>query len=74
MEVKKTKKFIVDVMNGTGEIIVEAEGYTGQMCKEESKFIEEALGKTVETTLKPCYFVKEGDKVKEGRTYKPICG
>ena len=48
------KEIIVEI-GPDGAVHVEAFGYTGNSCEEATKFIEEALGRTVETKRKPEY-------------------
>lgn len=65
------KEIIMDVMNDTAEVKIETKGYVGMKCIEESQFLKDALGVTMEQTLIPIAFQKE-KKVR--RVYKPICG
>ena len=40
----KIQKTIEVSVSSTGEITIEAEGYTGSSCEEATRFLEEALG------------------------------
>ena len=42
-----------------GESQVETKGFTGQQCREASKFIESALGKVAGGTLKPEFHIQK---------------
>jgi hypothetical protein len=49
------KEIIVEI-SPDGAVHVEAFGYRGNSCEEATKFIEEALGETVEQKRKPEYY------------------
>ena len=49
------KEIIVEI-SPDGAVHVEAFGYQGNSCEEATKFIEEALGETVEQQRKPEYY------------------
>lgn len=66
------KQIIMDVINSTGETKIETKGYIGMKCVEESKFLKDALGKTIETDLLPIAHMKENGQ--QQRLYRPICG
>ena len=40
----KSHRSIEVTVSPTGEITIEAEGYTGSSCEEATRFLEEALG------------------------------
>ena len=42
-----------------GKTKIETQGYTGQSCREASKFIENALGLKTAEQFKPEYFLEE---------------
>ena len=48
------KEIIVEI-SPDGAVHVEAFGYQGNSCEDATKFIEQALGKTVEQQHKPEY-------------------
>lgn len=58
-------------MNNTGEVRIEAVGFTGNSCISETEFIREALGQTVSRELKPEHFIKEKEKTTILRSF---CG
>ncbi|WP_172674120.1 DUF1257 domain-containing protein [Syntrophomonas palmitatica] len=58
---ENTKKILVDLPS-TGEMKVEAEGYSGSSCQEATKFLE-SLG-TVQSTLKPEYYEPQKEGVR----------
>jgi hypothetical protein len=73
------KAIIIDVMNGTGEIKVESVGFSGSKCLQESEFIADAIGETIERALTPAFYsvVKEGENEKVvagGKTFLNLCG
>jgi hypothetical protein len=70
-ELKKRRSIIIDIMNHTGEVRIEAEGFKGKSCIEATKFIEEALGKCVSREIKPEYYSKEDEKTTLVRSF---CG
>lgn len=70
-DLKKTKAIIIDVMNNTGEMRIEAIGFVGEGCIHETDFIKNALGATVSRELKPEYFIKDKEKTTVLRSF---CG
>lgn len=48
-----TKKTITVTIDPKGELLINAEGFTGDACLKETKSIEEALGKVGSRILKP---------------------
>jgi hypothetical protein len=66
------KKIVVNISND-GQIQIETHGYVGEECLEESKFIEEFLGKEISTQLTPAFYQSKGNKgvVKK---HIPLCG
>ena len=46
------------VVSPKGESQVETKGFTGDSCREASKFIESALGKRTGETLKPEFHIQ----------------
>lgn len=43
----------IEILYGpNGEVVVEAVGFKGKGCKKETKFLEEALGKTIDVKKK----------------------
>jgi hypothetical protein len=70
-ELKKQKMIIIDVMNNTGEVRIEAVGFVGNSCTKATEFIEKALGSSVSRELKPEYFIKEEEKTTLLRSF---CG
>jgi hypothetical protein len=70
-EMKKRKCVIIDVMNNTGEVRIEAVGFTGNGCLAATEFIRDALGKTVSRELKPEHFIKDEEKTTLLRSF---CG
>jgi len=71
MQLKAPKIVIIDIMNHTGELRLEATGYQGKSCEEATKFLSEALGNTVSTELKPEYFMQDEEKTTLLRSF---CG
>lgn len=67
------KQIIVDVNEETGEVKIETYGYNGKSCLSESQWIKDLLGKEISQELKPCYFMKEKDKVVT-KKFLAICG
>jgi len=51
-------KTIEITVSPKGETQVETAGFTGNECRDASKFIESALGKSVGETLKPEFHVQ----------------
>lgn len=51
-------KTIEIVVSPKGESQVETKGFTGNECREASKFIESALGKVAGETLKPEFHIQ----------------
>ena len=49
------KQIIVEV-DTDGEVTVDAQGYTGESCREATGFLEKALGRSVTQRLKPDYW------------------
>lgn len=70
-ELKKKKMIIIDVMNNTGEVRIEAVGFVGPECTKATEFIEKALGSSVSRELKPEYFIKDTEKTTLLRSF---CG
>ena len=50
-----SNKTIEVIVSPTGETKVETKGFTGAACRDASKFIESALGKTTLEQLTPDY-------------------
>jgi len=46
------KKYIDVLVGPNGEIVIEAQGFKGKGCKEATKFLEDALGKSVDVKQK----------------------
>jgi hypothetical protein len=56
-------KFIEIVVDPRGGIKVRTKGFTGQECREASRFVEQALGAKLAETLTPeCYQEQKGDQ------------
>ncbi|MDA7918235.1 DUF2997 domain-containing protein [Mariniblastus sp.] len=51
-------KTIEIIVSTKGESQVETKGFTGNGCREASKFIESALGKNAGETLKPEFHIQ----------------
>jgi hypothetical protein len=51
--VNKTIEITVDPK---GQTTVETRGFTGSQCREASRFVEQALGKTTTEQLKPEFY------------------
>ena len=51
-------KTIEITVSPKGETQVETKGFAGNECRDASKFIESALGKSVGETLKPEFYVQ----------------
>ena len=51
-----------------GEVTVDAQGYTGESCREATGFLEKALGRSVTQRLKPDYWISHS----VGRTNRNI--
>ncbi len=51
-------KTIEIVVSPKGESQVETKGFTGNSCREASKFIESALGKVSDEALKPEFHIQ----------------
>ena len=65
------KMIIVDIMNETAEVKIETIGYKGPKCIEESQFLKDALGTEIEMDLKPTFYEREEEEIRE---YKLLCG
>ena len=50
-----------------GKIELEAEGYRGDSCLEATKFLNEALGKTIAMTKKAEWWLRNGRQVRRER-------
>jgi hypothetical protein len=70
-ELKKQRMVIIDSMDYTGEVRIEAVGITGSGCITATDFIRNALGETVSRELKPEHFIKEEEKTTLLRSF---CG
>lgn len=69
----------VEVLFGPeGEIIVEAFGLKGPECKERTKFLEEALGKTVDVKHKIEWHLKNSRNIQKSKRFvknpSNLCG
>ena len=51
-------KTIEIIVSPKGESRIETKGFVGNSCREASKFIESALGKTSTETLKPEFYIQ----------------
>ncbi|HVX09956.1 MAG TPA: DUF2997 domain-containing protein [Pirellulales bacterium] len=52
-------KTIRVIISPTGEVTVDTKGFSGQSCREASKFLEEALGTRTNEALKAEFHVSE---------------
>jgi len=41
-----------------GTVVIDTQGFTGSLCKEATKPLEEALGEVLEEKLKPEYYLE----------------
>jgi len=71
-------KKITILFGPNGERIVEAHGFTGPECKQESAFIENALGSSLETRQKAEWYMENSEMVREsaemGFDSTKLCG
>jgi len=51
-------KTIEITVSPKGETRIETKGFTGNECRDASKFIESALGKSIGQTLKPEFHIQ----------------
>ena len=65
------KKLVHIDITADGEIKITTEGFKGKSCVEETKFLEEILGKRTIVGLTPMYYVKNEIEIKE---HLPLCG
>ena len=66
------KMIIIDIMDETAELKIETKGFVGPKCVEESQFLKDALGPSMEMELKPVFYQKNKKEVT--RVMKPLCG
>ena len=52
----RNRKTIEVVVSPAGEIIIEAEGYSGNTCEEATRFLEDALGVPARRTRKAEFY------------------
>jgi len=68
------KKVVITANKKTGEVNIEAFGYTGSTCAEVVDILRKALGEEVAEDLKPEFYmgneIEEEDKI----CFKPFCG
>ncbi len=58
-------KSITIIVSPKGRTKVETHGYYGPSCREASKFIEEALGKSTVERLKPTFYQEHHNSEQE---------
>ena len=72
------KKKILVHSGPNGEVLVEAIGFKGQGCKEETKWIEDALGACTDVEHKAEWWARNGRVVlkakKRGVDTEKLCG
>ena len=56
-------KEIILIIDMDGKSKIETKGFKGKSCIQASKFLEDALGKTIEGILKPEYYEFDGSRV-----------
>ena len=69
----------VEILFGPeGEVVVEALGFKGTSCKEATKFLEEALGKTVDVKRKIEWHLKNSRNIQKSKRFvknpSNLCG
>lgn len=58
------KEIIVKINKETGEVEIEASGFSGKECEEATKAFEESVGKVESRKRKPEYYQREYSKMK----------
>jgi hypothetical protein len=61
-------KEIILTVDMDGRSKIETKGFKGKACLQASKFLEDALGKTIEGILKPEYYEFDGSRVNNKST------
>ena len=69
----------IEVLYGpNGEVVVEAVGFKGKGCKEATKFLEEALGKTVDVKQKIEWHMVNAENIQRSKRFvgnpSNLCG
>jgi len=72
------KKRIEILYGPEGEIILEAFGHKGPICKEDTKFLEDALGKTVDVKKKIEWHMQNAGNIQKSKRFvknpSNLCG
>ena len=69
----------IEILYGpNGEVVVEAVGFKGKGCKEATKFLEEALGKTVDVKQKIEWHMVNAENIQKSKRFvgnpSNLCG
>lgn len=61
------KKRIEILFGPNGEVVIEAIGFKGKSCKEATKFLEDALGTTIDVKRKIEWHLENAEAVRKER-------
>ncbi len=69
----------IEILYGpNGEIVVEAVGFKGKGCKEATKFLEEALGRSVDVKQKIEWHLTNAENIQKSKKFTTnpsnLCG